>query len=152
MTLQVNYKFAARGQTPDSVKTIRYRKARLDVSIMASCGMKTLRSAALVLASNDLGGEKLQHYFRRPMTMVRAFSDGRTVDAHDIGCRNGTLPIADGQRIGQLFPRKFRRNGIEPASKELFQRWRRIRRRLVGPGTRSDNRKLTSFSGCQAHN
>jgi hypothetical protein len=119
--------------------------------LVEKCG--TLPSAALVLASNDLGGEKSGHHIRRPMTVVSAFTNSRTVDPHDIGRGDGSLPKAGIlSRCGRSCSRKVGRQRAEPATKEFIQRCRGIRSLFLGSGIRSDNGKLMSFSGGLVHN
>lgn len=83
-----------------------------------------LRSASLVFARNDVGGKELSNYFWRPMTMIGALPDGCAVDLHHIGQGDGRTMVLEavGWVFGRFFPRKLRRDGIKPATKEILQR------------------------------
>jgi hypothetical protein len=87
------------------------------------------------------------------MTVVSAFTNSRTVDPHDIGRGDGSLPKAGIlSRCGRSCSRKVGRQRAEPATKEFIQRCRGIRSLFLGSGIRSDNGKLMSFSGGLVHN
>ena len=108
----------------------------------------------LLFIADYFCSEKLGHYIGRPMAMGVAFSNSRTVDPHDIGRGDGPPLIAGNLRrhFGRSSRREVWCNRIKPATKEFLQRCRRIRSLFLRVGIRSDNGKLTSFSGGLVHN